>query len=67
MKKTERDFWDAYERLSRSGHCDGPGGAEYRRVLEEWKQSGCPSNLEHFIAVRANIAPDGTSGRAEMN
>ena len=67
MKKTERDFWKAYERLSESGRCDDPGGSEYDRVVGEWKQAGCPSNLDDFITVRANIGPDGTAWRAKMN
>jgi hypothetical protein len=67
MQMTELDFRDAYERLSQIGRCDGPGGLEYRRVLDEWKQAGCPSGIEHFITVRANIGPDGKSWHAEMN
>jgi hypothetical protein len=67
MQMTEQDFWDAYERLSQTGRCDGPGGMEYRRVLDEWKRVGCLSGIEHFIAVRASLGPDGNSWRAAMN
>jgi len=67
MPMTERDFWDAYDRLTQIGRCDGVGGMEYRRVLEERKEGGCPSNLDHFISVRANMGPSSTSGRADMN
>lgn len=71
--KTEQDFWDAYERLSKDGKCDGAGGMEYERVRNEWRLAGSPENLEHFIVTRANWIPAqgaarfGQFGRASQN
>jgi hypothetical protein len=57
-------FRAAYERLSRDGHCDAPGGMEYRRVWEEYRRvweeyrsAGCPEDVENFIRRRANALP----------
>ena len=51
-------FYAAYERLSRRGLCDSPGGAECSRVLREWNEAGQPTHhLEEFIKRRANILP----------
>lgn len=54
---TQQHFWEAYKRLSQDGHCDGAGGAEFRRVLEEWKAAGCPEAMDDFIKARANALP----------
>lgn len=62
----DTDFHAAYERLSRTGACDSPGGMEYARVLREWHDSGRPTFLDQFIKVRANVMSDG-SNRAQSN
>lgn len=50
----ERKFHEAYERLSEDGRCDSPDGAEYERVLAEWREAGCPDTIDEFIGARAN-------------
>ncbi len=60
MTTSKKEFADAYERLSKKGRCDGPGGREYQRVLQEWEDAGRPDDLERFIVVHANIRSDGT-------
>ncbi len=55
----KRQFWRAYDRLSEEGLCDSAGGAEYSRVLDEWRSFGCPMNyLDQFITARANAIPE---------
>jgi len=57
---TETDFCLAFIRLGESGHCDGPNGMQYKRLLREWRDCGCPSdNLDRFIIRRANADADG--------
>src|SRR5690348_3807065 len=51
----ERDFLQAYERLAELGRCDSAPGAEYRRVLAEWRSVGCPTEIDDFIVARANV------------
>lgn len=56
-KKTSPElerFLEAYQRLSKLGKCDMPGGAEYDRVKMEWIEAGKPDNLDEFITQRAN-------------
>ena len=61
QKKTDDDFWDAYERMSAKSHCDAAGGMEYQRVFAEWKEAGRPTGLEVFIHIRANVLWDDSS------
>lgn len=56
----ERDFLEAYDRLSEHGRCDCPGGMEYKRVLQEWQEAGRPANLDDFIPRHANMRSNGT-------
>ncbi len=56
-KYTKARFWAAYKRLSESGKCDCEGGMECRRVFREWKEAGCPEDLDAFIYVAANTMP----------
>ena len=60
MTEDEIGFQDAYERLSSEGRCDGPGGMQYKRVLQEWEEAGRPTDLNRFIVVHANMRSDGT-------
>lgn len=53
----EERFMKAYRQLSEEGVCDGPGGAEGTRVLNEWRRLGRPHNVEEFIRIRANVLP----------
>jgi len=62
----EDRFREAYARLAERSKCDAPGGMEYKRVLREWLTMGRPSDIESFIAIRANVLWDGSS-RAEEN
>jgi hypothetical protein len=48
------DFWRTHYRLSEEGHCDSSGGAESRRVFEEWSCMGTPQPVELFIRWRSN-------------
>ena len=53
-------FWDAYDRLSEDGHCDGVGGGEFTRVLGEWvdlypSEKPTGSELDEYIQWRANF------------
>ena len=50
-------FETAYEDLSQVGACDSPGGAEYRRVKQEWIKAGKPADVKSFIRSRANWVP----------
>lgn len=36
---------------------ENPGGAEYGRVLAEWRAAGRPADVEAFIRRRANAGP----------
>ena len=56
-KKLDEDFYRAYERLSKIGRCDSPGGMEYQRVFEEWKEAGRPLEIDAFIGEQANSIP----------
>lgn len=49
------EFWMTYERLSEEGKCYPPGGAEYRRVLQEWIEAR-PDDMEEFIEQSAGAA-----------
>ena len=60
MTQDDYKFLETYERLSSQGRCDGPGGMEYRRVLQEWQEAGRPDNLDDFIPKHANMRSDGT-------
>ena len=60
MTEDEIEFRDAYERLSSEGRCDGPGGMQYKRVLQEWEEAGRPTDRSRFIVVHANMRSDGT-------
>ena len=64
--QNEDDFDQAWARLAELGQCDGPGGAEYRRVRSEWEQAGQPPWLDQFIVVAAN-RPSIGPGREAMN
>jgi len=51
-------FFDAaYRDLADKGRADEPGGAEYRRVKDEWIAAGCPKNVSSFICKAANRPP----------
>lgn len=60
MTEDEIEFRDVYEKLSSEGRCDGPGGMQYKRVLQEWEEAGRPTDLTRFIFVHANMRSDGT-------
>jgi len=47
------DFW--WKKISRLGHCDAFGSAEWRRVQDEWIEAGLPDEIHRFIYERANI------------
>jgi hypothetical protein len=50
-----RAFWRAYDELSANGYCDSPGGAESRRVFDEWIGAGQPPpQIHEFIRRQAN-------------
>ncbi len=57
MRPNEALFRKAYERLSKQGRCDEPGGSEYERVFSEWVADGCTPEVELFIGVYANSPP----------
>ncbi len=52
----DTEFLRAYRRLSLSGYCDAPEGAEYERVKGEWIAAGRPIPML-FIRARANVGP----------
>jgi hypothetical protein len=52
-------FDQIWEVWSEEGACDAPGGAEYRRVRNEWIQNGYPTPISTFIRARANIDSEG--------
>ncbi len=51
----------------RKAHAIPPDSKEYERVVEEWIAIGRPNGIAAFIAVRANIGPDGSAHWVEMN
>lgn len=52
-RQSRTAFWQAYDRLSRRGACDSPGGMEYRRVKREWVRAGKPRPIARFIRGHA--------------
>jgi len=54
------EFARAWRELERLGMCDGAGGVEYRRVLNEWRQIGRFASMLAFIRRRANLLSDGS-------
>lgn len=55
--QTTSDFSAVWSRLAAEGICDGPDGAEYRRVEKEWIAAGRPE-IEAFVRQGAtNTAP----------
>lgn len=50
------DFFTAYQRLSKQGKCDSPGGMEYKRVLAEWLDDRSV-DLDDFIVEQVNVGP----------
>jgi hypothetical protein len=52
-----RVFTSAYRWLAAVGAADEVGGAEYRRVRQEWLDNDRPANLIEFIRERANLLP----------
>ena len=58
-EEPETDTFDAkWKTAARHGTCDSIGGAEYRRVKQEWIEMGAPETISEFIAVRANAVYD---------
>jgi len=57
LRQRLRQFRASYERLSENGHCDAPGGMEYRRVRNEWLLAGFSESVDQFIRWRANAWP----------
>ncbi len=53
-------FDAVYEKLSKTGACDSPGGMECERVRREWIAEGCPE-VEAFIRRHANVVPPATA------
>ena len=43
--------------LAEEGACDAWGGAECKRVLNEWIADRCPENVDLFIRTAANRPP----------
>lgn len=54
--ESDAAFLKVWDGLAEQGACDARGGAEQRRVKEEWYAAGKP-DLEPFIRERANIGP----------
>lgn len=50
-------FPGVWEAMAEDGHCDGLGGAEYRRVYQEYKEAGAPPFMTTFILDHANRHP----------
>lgn len=53
------DFERAWQKLATEGLCDDHGGAEYRRVRDEFIAAGQPADAEAFIREHANANSDG--------
>jgi len=49
------DYWWMF--AAEAGACDGFGGAEYHRVLEEWMKAGRKPAVLRFIIERADAGP----------
>lgn len=47
-------FFETYERLATGGFCNSAPGLEYERVVNEWREAGCPADMVGFIMARAN-------------
>lgn len=51
----EKVFDQIWTLCGENGWCDAIGGMEYRRVRQEWQESGYPLDIVGFIRRRANI------------
>ncbi len=51
------EFCLAWTARADAGVCDGIGGMEFCRVLEEWNVCNRPANVGQFIADRASLSP----------
>lgn len=67
MNPSNEDFRKEWNELADNGTCDAIDGAEFKRIFREWEALGCPSDLVHFISVRANTGSNGEAYRASMN
>lgn len=47
-------FRHTWSELAEQGKCDGPDGAEFRRVYEEYMAAGFPVDVKAFIIEAAN-------------
>jgi hypothetical protein len=59
LRQKLRELQASYAQLSESGHCDAPGGMEYRRVCAEWFLAGCPNDTDRFYHLAGECAPLG--------
>lgn len=66
-KAHQRTFDRTWDQLAERGQCDGRGGAEYRRVLNEWFPVAGLVELVAFIRERANAASEVLSAHPAMS
>ena len=61
MSKQDSLFRGVYQAMSDAGHCDAPGGSEYRRVLRAWRNAGVEETIAIFIRYHANQSSETTT------
>lgn len=42
-------FAQKWQEMEALGQCDGLGGSQYRRALQDWKREGCPTPVASWL------------------